>query len=241
MNKLQEAIAKLEAETNRNELNEKLLQMLQEKERELGDNLSEEEAKSAVSQVLKEHLMFALRRSLSRNDETEKPDPWDDEMEDNMDVIRGVFNGMDLHYREYVHQKGVHAFELGVTAMGKSLRMKVYLEAEAKVCRIDAIYPFLAERVFAYPLCEKMAEENFPRRFGALQYDARDNELSYRYSFPISHGLHEDVFRTVFMAIIASANASYDVIKQYAIGRFRKPNRDFITCMAQNLIIEMEL
>lgn len=63
MNKLQEAIAKLEAETDRNELNEKLLQMLQEKERELGDNLSEEEAEQAVSQVIKEHFMLALRRS----------------------------------------------------------------------------------------------------------------------------------------------------------------------------------
>lgn len=241
MNKLQEAIAKLEAETDRNELNEKLLQMLQEKERELGDNLSEEEAEQAVSQVIKEHFMFALRRSFFHEDDGEKPDPWDDEMEDNMDVIRGVFNDMDLHYREYVHQKGVHACELGVTAAGKSLRMKVYLEAETKVCRIDAIYPFLAERVFAYPLCEKMAEENFPRRFGALQYDSRDNELSYRYSFPISHGLHEDVFRTVFFAIVTSANASYDVIKQYAIGRFRKPIRDSITCTAQNLIIELDL
>ena len=49
MNKLQEAIAKLEAETDRNELNEKLLQMLQEKERELGENLSEEEAEQATA------------------------------------------------------------------------------------------------------------------------------------------------------------------------------------------------
>ena len=59
-------------------------------------------------------------------------------MEDNMGVIRGVFNDMDLHYCEYVHQKGVHACEVGVTTAGKSLRIKVYLEAEAKVCRIDA-------------------------------------------------------------------------------------------------------
>lgn len=98
---------------------------------------------------------------------------------------------------------------------------------------------FQVDRVFAYPLCEKMAAENFPRRFGALQYDARDGELSYRYSFPITHGLHKDDFRTVFVAIIASANASYDMVKQYTVGS-RRPTREEITCRAQELIIELD-
>jgi len=239
MNKLQEFIEKLEMDTDRSELNEKLLQMLLDKEQELGVDPSEEEVEQAVKQVVSEHLMYALKRKLSEDD-SEDEDVWGEDMEDNMRVIRNVFDDMDLHYRDYVHQKGVRAFELGVTNNGKTLRMKVYLEASPKVCRIDAVYPFQADRVFAYPLCEKMASENFPRRFGALQYDARDGELSYRYSFPITHGLHKDDFRTVFVAIIASANASYDVVKQYAVGRFRRPTREEITYRAQELIIELD-
>lgn len=73
-----------------------------------------------------------------------------------------------------------------------------------------------------------------------MQYDARDGGLSYRYSFPITHGLYKDDFRTVFVAIIASANASYDVVKQYAVGGFRRPTREEITCRAQELIIELD-
>lgn len=239
MNKLQELIEKLEADHDRGEINEKLLQTLLDKERELGANPSEEEAERAVKQAISEHLMHALKRKLSEDDFDDE-DVWNEDMDENMQIIRTVFNDMDLHYREYVHQTGVRAFELGVRNEGNILRMKVYLEASPKVCRIDAVYPFQVERVFAYPLCEKLAAENYPRRFGALQYDERDGELSYRYSFPVTHGLHKDDFRTVFVAIIASANASYDAVKQYAVGRFRRPVREQITCRAQELIIELD-
>ena len=240
MNKLQEAIAKLEADPVRNEQNERLLQMLQEKQLELGSDPSEEEVERAIRQVISEHLMYALKEKMSRETDCDEEDVWDEEMDENMQVVRGVFREMDLHYRDYVHQKGVRAFELGISNHGKTLRMKVYLEMSPRVCRIDAIFPFQADEVFAYPLCERLAKENFPRRYGALQYDERDGELSYRYSFPITHGLQEDDFRTVFLAVIASAHASYDVVKQYAVGRFRRAERDAITCRAQKLIIELD-
>ncbi len=240
MNKLQEAIAKLKADEQRSELNERLLQMLLEKQRELGDNISEEEAEKAASDVFKEHLMEALRSVVPHVEEAEEEENWDDTMEDAKDVVHGYFRDKKWKYRDYVHQKGVHAFELGIRENGKLLRMKVYLESSAKVCRVDAVFPFQAEKEFVYPLCEKLARENYPRRFGALQYDERDSELSYRYSFPIRHCLHEDDFRMVFMAVMASAYASYDAVRQYAVGRFRKAERDAITCRAQKLIIELD-
>ena len=102
------------------------------------------------------------------------------------------------------------------------------------------MYPFQADREFVYPLCEKLAKENYPRRYGALQYDAEDGELSYRYSFPIRHGLHEDDFVAVLMAVLASAHASFDMVRQYAVGRFRRAEREDIICRAQKLIIELD-
>lgn len=239
MNKLQEAIRKIKADTDRNELQEKLLQMLLDKEEMLGADITDEEADEAVKDVIKEHLLYALRKAAAEPGNSED-DGWDEDMEDNKKVIHRVFREMDLHYWDHVHQKGVHAFELGVSSKGKNLRVKVYLETSPKVCRIDAVFPFVADQDLAYPLCEKLLAESFPRRYGALQYDARDGELSYRYSFPITHGLHEDDFRTVFTAVVASAIASYDVVRQYAVGRFRRAEREKITCQAQKLIIELD-
>lgn len=240
MNKLQEMIAKLEADADRSELNERLLQMLLEKQQELGADVSDEEAEEAAGEVFSRHLLEALRSVVPNVEEAEEDEDWSELMEDAMEVVHRVFRKRNWKYQDYTHQKGVKAFELGIRENGKLLRMKVYLESSAKVCRIDAVFPFQAEKDFAYPLCEKLVMENYPRRFGALQYDERDGELSYRYSFPIRHGLHEDDFQSVFMAVTASAYASYDVVKQYAVGRFRRPERDAITCRAQKLIIELD-
>ena len=121
MNKLQEAIAKLKADEQRSELNERLLQMLLEKQRELGDNISEEEAEKAASDVFKEHLMEALRSVVPHVEEAEEEENWDDTMEDAKDVVHGYFRDKKWKYRDYVHQKGVHAFELGIRENGKRI------------------------------------------------------------------------------------------------------------------------
>ena len=237
MNKLQAEIAKLEAETDHNGVNELLLRMLYAKAEELGEDPSDEEAEEAVNQVRTELLMQILRRKQAA--EADHYD-WDEDTRENMALIRSIFADMEVRYREYVPQQGVYAFELGLTTDGKKLNMKVYLEEDPKVCRIDAVYPFQAEPEFVYPLCVKLAAENYSRRYGALQYDASDNELSYRYSFPVKHGLYEDDFRSAFLAVVASAHASYDVVKQYAVGRFCRADREEIICKAQKLIIELD-
>ena len=240
VNRLREQIAVLEAQTDRNELTERLLQSLREKEAQLGDDPTEEEVDQAMQEALAENLRYALKEMVSSRQNSDGEDDWAEEMDENMETVHRVFRDMDLHYHDYDHQPGVRAFEMNVTNQGRKLRVKVYLEASPRVCRIDAIYPFVAEEAFAYPMCEKLAKENYPRRFGALQYDARDGELSYRYSFPITHGLHEDDFRTVFIAVLSSAHASYDLVKQYAVGRFRRTERETIACKAQKLIIELD-
>lgn len=237
MNKLQAEIAKLEAETDHNEVNELLLRMLYAKAEELGEDPSDEEAEEAVNQVKTDWLMQLLRRK--RVQDAEDYD-WDEDTRENMALIRSVFEDMNVRYREYVPQQGIYAFELGLTTDGKKLNMKVYLEEDPKVCRIDAVYPFQAEPEFVYPLCQKLVAENYQRRYGALQYDASDNELSYCYSFSVKHGLYEDDFRNAFMAVLVSAHASYDVVKQYAVGRFRRAEREEIICNAQKLIIELD-
>lgn len=245
-NKMQELISELEAKTDRNELDDKLLEMLLQKQEELGVDPSDEEADAAVRQVIKDHLMFALRQKFmgGKYSDGEDDDPENNDLTEDLDtkisLVREVFNDMELHFRDYRHQKGVHAFELGIRENGKQLRMKVYLESDPKVCRIDAVYPFTADREFAYPLCEKLLEENYPRRYGALEYDARDGELAYRYSFPITHGLYKDDFKTIFLTVVKSAMTSFDTVKQYATGRFHKDTRKQIADQVQKLLNELE-
>ena len=242
-NKLQNFIAEIEARPEKDELDEKLLEMLQQKQTELGEDPTEEEADDAIREVIKEHFMLALRQKFMDDNHSHDDDEEDDSSEKTSEAVktvREVFNDMGLRFRDYRHQKGVHAFELGVREDGKLLRMKVYVEENVNVCRIDALFPFTADRSVAYPLCEKLAEENYPRRFGALQYDARDGELTYRYSFPIGHSLYKDDFRMVFLAVIKTAVDSYDVVKKYASGRFHSNDRQEIMNRIQELLRELE-
>lgn len=235
MNKIQIEIEKLEANEERSEMDELMLHLLYTKTSELGDDASEEEVEEALTQARAEFVMHILSSKRAVEEEA-----WDEDMRENMALIRSAFEDMEVRYREFTPQSGVYAFELGLTTDGKKLQLKVYLEEDPKVCRIDAVYPFQADPEFVYPLCVKLATENYNRRYGALQYDASDNELSYRYSFPIRHGMHEDDFRSAFMAVLASAHASYDVVKQCAVGRFRRAEREEIICKAQKLIIELD-
>ena len=123
MNKLQNMIAKLEADMDRSELNEWLLQMLLEKQQELGDDISDEEAEEAAGEVFKEHLLEALR-SVVPNVEVEDEEDWNETTEDAMEVVHRVFRKRSWKYRDYTHQKGVKAFELGIRENGKLLHVK---------------------------------------------------------------------------------------------------------------------
>lgn len=236
MNKLQAEIMKLEADGDRSVMDDCFLKLLYKKDRELGPDPSEEEAEEAIAQAEAE-LMQHMR---SRKQAAMGTDEWDEDMEESAAVIRRVFRDLGCPYRGYVHQRGIYAFEFSLMDDYKKLQMKVYLEADLRVCRIDAVYPFQAEPEFVYPLCVKLAAENQKSRYGALQYNPSDNKISHRYSFSVKHGLCEDDFRTAFMSVVISANACYDVLKEYAAGRFQQSDRDEIICKARKLIMELD-
>jgi len=236
MNKLQETIEKLEADTNRTETEEQLLRMLYEAQDALGEAASDEAAETAVIEARKE----LLRRMLYRHSFGDEDPVWSTWMEESIGTVRSVFEKMGMEVREYIPQQDVFAFEANVRVQGKRFVMRVYLEEDTRVCRIDADFPFQAEEEFRFPLALKMAEENYPRRFGALQYDAEDGSLSYQYTFQISHGMHRDEFKNAFKAVVFSAGDSYDAVKRYACGRYNKAERNDLICLAQQLIIELD-
>ena len=96
------------------------------------------------------------------------------------------------------------------------------MEAEAKACRIDAVFPFSAEKIYEYPLCRAIAKENFRYRYGTLQYDERDGEISFRYSYSISHGVYEDELGRSFECVLRSAENSYAVVQKNCVGKYKR-------------------
>lgn len=239
-NKLQNFIEEIEARPEKDELDEKLLEMLQQKQSELGEDPTEEEADDAIREVIKEHFMLALRQKFMDDNHSNDDDEEDDTSEEESEAVktvREVFRDMGFRFRDYRPQQDVHAFELGISEDGKLLRMNVYVEESAHTCRIDALFPFTADRSVVYPLCAKLAEENAPRRFGALQYSS--GKLTYRYCFPITHGLYSDDFRMVFLMAVKSAMSSYAIVKQYAGAHFRSNDRKEIMNRIQELLKEL--
>lgn len=155
-------------------------------------------------------------------------------------LLRSLFRRLGLLYREFTPEgSDIQAFEITETGRN-AFRIRVYLEREPRVCRIDAVFPFYAEEAFTYPLCAELIRENYSRRFGGLKYDADDGELMYQHAFRIPEGLRESEFRENLVSVLVGATSCFDGVKKYAIGRFRKKERREIICNAQALIIELD-
>ena len=236
VNQIQMAIETLEAIDHRDHQQEWMLRLLKTKAGELGENPTREAVAEALRQA---EEAFAKRYPRKEECEPEVPD-WGPEMLRNIETIRDVFGDMDVKHREYFQRENIYAFELSATNEGRELCVKVFVEEDPMCCRIDAIFPFKAEPEFAWPLCAKLAAENYNNRYGALQYDASDQELSCRYSFSIKHGLYGDDFYDALHCVLWCAFECYDAVKHCAVGRFRRSEREQIICKAQNLIIELD-
>lgn len=169
----------------------------------------------------------------------QKPTPCKADFREDVSLLRNLFRRLGLLYREFIPE-GSDAYAFEITETGRnSFRIRIYLEKEPRVCRIDAVYPFYAEEAFTYPLCTELIKENYSRRFGCLKYDETDGELMYQYAFRIPEGLREREFRENLASVLVSATSCFDGVKKYALGRFRKKERQDVICNAQTLIMEL--
>ena len=160
-------------------------------------------------------------------------------MDEAVNVVKEVFHHQQWNFAEVISTPELVAYELGFTFGSCRLRVRVCIEATPLVCRIDAIYPFSADPLYSYLLCKAMVHENFPRRFGAIQYDEGDGEIANRYSFLISHGLNEKDFLAVFWAVTKSAADSYETIMKNSVGKFKSSERIEIVARLNDLIRDL--
>lgn len=224
-NRLEEMITQARSD-GMNDLADKLERQM----KVLGDDPSEEEIESAIHEVLMAELSGLLPGGGDGADS--------EYMEKAIACVKEAFDEQEWRYSFNSRRPDLAQFDLGFGINGVSLKVRVFIEDMPKVCRIDAVLPISAEEVYAYPLCKELAKANYPKRFGAFQYDQDDGELSYRYSYPIANGFHKDDFLWVFRAIIHSAvdDDVYPVIKKFATGRFKNKDKNEILTQINNLV-----
>lgn len=211
---------------------------------ELGADATDDEAQEAIAKFLAGHMAGGR--------DAEEDDDDDDEeekivlsredavyMEETKVLVRELFDEEGWHYSEKPLRPDLYVFEMGFGLKNCNLRMKVYVEADPRVCRVDAILPITADKTYDWLLGVKLASANYPKRYGAFQYDERDGEVSYRYSFPTTHGLHKDDLKSVFLAVATSADREYDAIKKCCVGRFKNKEINEILKKVNELVDDL--
>lgn len=119
------------------------------------------------------------------------------------------------------------AFYLGLDVNGIALRIKVFVEKNPAICRLDVILLANIDKESEYPLCRLLAQKNKRHRLGVFKYidsyykGEPRGEVCYQYSFFITNGLTEKTLDTVFETAIRESAQSFEDIKKYADGRFR--------------------
>lgn len=201
---------------------DEVIQALLAKKEEMGEDASELEVMEAVKSIMLGRLSALMGGSGNDDEESITISEKDKEhMETVKATVKEFLDGNNWHYGERSRRPDLTTYELGFSIQGCSLRVRIYVETNPKVCRIDAILPISAESTYEYPLCVKIAKENYPKRFGSMKYDSRDGELMYSYSFLTNHGIYQDDLNILFHAVVSSAVDCYEAIKKCAVGRFK--------------------
>lgn len=234
-NKIRDLIEQLKNDENRPAQADALIPLLEAKQRELGDNATEEQMDQAIQECIMAHLSGSL--GLSGNGDL--GEGTQEFMESATSAVKSFFDEEGWHYGERISKPDLVIYELGFNLQNCSLRMRVHVEALPRVCRIEAILPITADETYDYLLCKAIAKENYPRRFGAMQYDERDGELSYRYSYPIGHGVHKDDLKRIFLAVANSASDSYVEVRKHCVGRYKKKEINEILNKINSLVSDL--
>jgi len=172
-------------------------------------------------------------------------DNQDAETKEKILVIRQILEDADLTYEEHFDENA-HRFVMNFASEDNPqvfrAEIMLMLDETPSVCVITVYYPFRGDRKFVYPLSEKILELNYGKRYGGLQYDYRDQELSYRYLFFLpDQQFDKKLFTYIFKMVLRSADDRYDELNRYACGRLSLQQRKKVICNCQRTIIELSM
>lgn len=215
---------------------EGLLESLEELQKTLAADASDREIEEAIQRCVSENLKGGTKEREESN-LTEEDLTY---MRQGIDTVKELFEEEEWRYAESEPREDVHIFEVGFTNEGVSLRMRISIESQPRVCRIDAILPIIVDKTYEYIVCKKIADANYVKRYGAFQYDERDGELSYRYSYPITYGVKKDELRNLILTVALSASEKYDEFKRACVGKFKAKELNEILENLNKLIRDLD-
>lgn len=224
---------------------EPVIAALLKKQSELGPGASEEEITDGIREVLLSFADGVSSSSSSSSSDTRVSDIHVSD-EDRASLVAAavevekVFKNKGWKYSKTELRADIVKFELGFSMKDCNVKMRVYVETDPNVCRVDAILPITADPIYEYPLCKLLMKENYARRYGAFQYDESDGEITYRYSFSTQCGLFPEVFEKAFLAVANAADNCFLKIRKCAVGKFSSKDAQDIRRKVNDLINDID-
>jgi hypothetical protein len=197
-----------------------LLVMVSQQVEQLGEDADEAAIEEAITSGMARFAMRGARRESNRREPSQEDLAYVARMSEQ---IEAHFKNSDLHYdKAELDEDGDQEFKLGFKGEYCRMRVSVLVEARLRTIRINVMLPITCDDTYDYLVCRAMAKENYPKRFGAGQYDERDGEISYRYSYLCRHEFHGDEFDTLLHAVVGSADDYYNAVNKLCVGRLKK-------------------
>ena len=237
MTRLDKLIEQIETDSQAKETMSDLLDELVDARNSMDDPSDEKKADSLASEILKKYVEGAI--SSNADDEIEVDAEY---MEKTSTGVEEAFESQGWkNYGKRNRRNDLLQYELGFNVNNTVLRIIVLVEDAPKRIRFHAILPITGEKTYEYLLDKAIVDENKKFIYGAFQYDQNDGELTYQYSYPITHGFYRDDFLSIMRAVIRTAidDDAYSAIKKAAQGRYKRKEREEILRQLEPLVEDL--
>ncbi len=212
-------------EANDGEDNE-MIRTLMEKREELGDSPSRKEVAQAVQSCLKkqESKNFEDEEETNGNngeDEVILSEEEKEYMKKATATVKEYLNDNHWRYTIRVLRKKALFFELRFGVKNFQMILRIYVEVDPNICRVEAVLPISADPIYEYPLCKLLEKESYNKLFGSFKYDERDGEITYEHGFLTRNGIDIEDLATYVNVVYTSATSAYNDIRKCCVGKFK--------------------
>lgn len=213
------------------------ISLLKQKQEELGENLTQEQQKAAVQECLKVHTAMVRKGVFGNTDNmTEEEEKF---FSESLAVVKEFLDENKLSYRMTGNRSRYKVFSFEMQMPAANLHMKIAIGLDPRSCRVDAELPITADKSYEYLICRAICEENYMKRYGAFQYDETDGTLSYRYCFPITHGLYKDDLEKIFLSVAQAGELGHKTLKKHCVGKYKDDELESILEKLNVLVSEI--
>lgn len=224
MTKLDKLIGQIQTDPNANETMRGLLDKLLEARESMHNPSDDDEAEQVLGGILKVFLDGAIGEEMEENADPEY-------MENTTAAIEEAFASQGWsNFSKRSRRSDLMQYELGFNIENTSIRIGVFIEDMPKRIRICATLPFVGDKTYEYLLSKAIVDANKCFIYGGFNYDQDDAEITYEYSYPITHGFYKDDFLRIIHAVIRTSvdEKAFTAIKKAAQGRYKRTEREEI-------------